>query len=497
MDGEDMEKQLKENFKSNFNRHFNQYRWVLLIGIIVAICLMVIMSNLGYFSMIGYMLTSDTKGVLESTESYIVLKQDQNQITFKKGMQYLLRQRNDTKEVNRFFEENFNNFLPEWQKEILIAYGKKEMTIPMSRPVIETIVHSLNDENIKGYVELLNVEDLERGLALVYGRNPEVTPEFVDTLYQVLLMYPKKLAFNQLEFNLYDVLKYDGENAGEKIQFIIRKIEPKVAQENLFKHLRKEPLSVDVLNEWIEFFNSIGIITANEYINFNQYYGNICLLRNQQSDLDKEEKTLREKITVIESMIKEENETILLKEQEKEPIVKEIEGLDTILESLNDYSTIEFFIERPSGTGNNEYIASIPRNGIFRIRPGDMKYIIKLTRTTLYDAGLYELNIYASGTKMSMDGREYSYFVEVSKSQYNEIEQKESQRLAKVRQLDAIETEISVLQKEVDTIKDIYQYNELKRDVDNMNTRRLEYHNKIEEEVTQIRKLFELNQLTS
>lgn len=486
-----------ENLKKEFKQYFNQYKWVILAGVVLSISIMLITANLKFFTLLGYTMKGNTEGVLQITENHILQKQDQNQLTFKKGMHYLLKQETYSKEMQTFFEEYYNAFSPEWQKEIMVAYSKKRFILPMNRAVIDRILQSLDDNAIQNYIEQLSVEDLEHGLALVYGHNPEVTPEFVDTLYNLLQKYPNQLNFYKFQFNLYDVLQYDGENATNKIKLIISKIEPKVAQENLFKHLRKADLSVDTLNEWVEFFNTSGIISASDYMNFNQYYGNICLLRNQQKELDDEETELTEKITVIDNKISEQNKSIIAKEKEIEPIQQEMNLLEEKIDTLTNYSTLPLYIERASGTGSNEYIASVPRNGLFGKRPTDIKYIVKLTETPFFVDGVYELNVYSEGTKPSIDGGECSYFIEVTREKLENIELKKAQRLTLMRQIEAIQAEIKAIEQEIETIKTQNQYQAIKEDIENMDKRREEYTQKIEEEVVQIRKLFGLSHVTN
>lgn len=483
--------------KKDFNKYFSQYRWVILAGVLLSICIMLITANLKFFTLVGYTIKGNTEGVLSITENHMIQKQDQNQLTFKKGMHYLLNQEEYPKEVQTFFEDYYSAFSPEWQKEIMIAYSKKHLILPMNRAVIDTILQSLDVAAIKSYIEQLSVEDLEQGLSLVYGHTPSVTPEFVDTLYQLLQKYPNKFNFHKFQFNLYDILQYDGENAVDKIKLIISKIEPKVAQENLFKHLRKAELSVDTLNEWIEFFNTSGIISPSDYMNFNQLYGNICLMRNQQKELDEEEIELQEKIKVIDAKISDQNKSIVAKEEEMEPVQQELSRLEEQIDDLTNYSTLPLYIERASGTGSNEYIASVPRNGLFGKRPTDIKYIVKLTQTSFFEDGVYELNVYSEGTKPSIDGVECSYFVEVPYEKLEEIELKKAQRLTQVRKMDAIKEEIKAKENEIEVIKEQNQYNEIKKDIENMDQRREEYTQKIEEEIMQIRKLFGLSRITS
>lgn len=481
----------------NFNRHFNQYKWAILAGTILALCIMIVTANLSFFTLLRYTMKKDTQGVLSITQNQVVQKKNQESFSFKKGMRYLLKQETYDEETRHFFEEYYNVFSTEWQKQIIMAYSKRQLTLPMNRAVIDVILQSLQDIAVQHYVDQLSVEDLEHGLSLAYGHNPQVNQEFVDTLYTLLKSYPNQLNFHKFQFNLYDVLQYEGENALEKIKLIISKVEPKVAQESLFKHLRKAELNVDTLNEWIEFFNSSGIISASDYINFNQYYGNICLMRNQQRELDEEEAELQLKIDTIDTQVSEQNKAIIAKEETMAPVQKEISRLENVLDELTNYSTLSLYLERASGTGSNEYIASVPRNGLFGRRPTSVKYIVKLTQTSFFGEGVYDINVYSNGTKLSPDSTECSYFIEVSTEDLSEIETLKNQRLNQLSQLDAIKADIKEMENEVERIKEQNQYNAIKADIENMDNRRKEYTQKIDEEIVKIRKLFGLSHITS
>ena len=475
---------------------FNQYKWTLLAGVIVAILIALITANLHVLQFVSYKMQNDTEGVLSILQSQVNHEEVQDDWFFEQGMQYLLKQDEYSDELKSFFEEQYEIFTVEWKKEIIKAYNEKRLNLPINKDVMDVLIEYIDDVDIRSYVTKLEVNDFEQGLVLTYGNNPEINAEFIEALYKLLNIYPNKLCFNKFQFNLYETLNYTGENAAEKIQFIVSKIEPAVAKENIFKHLRNQEITEEQLCKWVEFFNSTGIIATNEYAKFKEYYGNICLIRNQYNALDDEEVKLKNKIAEVDAKIADQNTKLQEKQAQIAPLEGEISQLESTLDSLTNYSYMPLYIERASGTGSNEYIASVPRNGLFGMRPSDLKYIVKLKATSFVKQGIYNLNLYSQGTKSGADGGEYSYFVEASASDIAQIEDMKSQRLNKISALDTIKQEASQIENEINAVKSENQYNETKEALDNIAGRRTEYSSKVNEEIIKIRQLFGLSNIT-
>lgn len=474
---------------------FNQYKWTLLAGIIVAVMIALITANFHVLQFMNYKMHNNVTGVLSVLQSQVKHEKAQDDWFFAQGMKYLLNQEEYSEELENFFEEQFGTFTKEWKKGIIEVYSKKNLKLATSKDVMEVLLEYIDDTNIRSYITKLEVSELEQGLTLVYGNNPKVNDEFVDTLYKLLSIYPEKLTFNKFEFNLYEVLNYKGEAAEEKIRYIFSKVEPAVAKENIFKQLRNEELTEEKLCEWVEFFNGTGMITPNEYAKFNELYGSICLIRNQYNALDTEEVQLKNKIAEVDAKIGDKVKVLEAKKAEMAPVETQISELEASLESLINYSYMPLYIEKVSGTGSNEYIASSPRGGLFGMRPSGLKYIVKLNATSFVKEGVYNLNLYYKGTKNAADGVEYGYYVEVSDSDIASIDSMKAERAAKIEALNQMKQEVSQIETEVNTIRSENQYDETKESLENLEGRRTEYANKINEEVIKIRQLFGLSNI--
>ena len=282
---------------------FNQYKWSLLAGLIVAVLIAVITANLHVLQFVNCKIHNDQEGILSILQEQAKNVEVQDDWFFTQGMEYLLKQDEYSEQMKQLFEEQFDIFTPEWKKEIIKAYSQKRKSLVMSKEVMSVLIQYIEDEGIKSYISRLTLEDFEQGLALMYGNNPEVNDNLIDSLYQILSIYPGKLTMARFQFDLYSALYYKGENPEEKIKLILSKIEPTVAKENLFKQLRNKELSEKELVKWVEFFNNIGIIAGNDYTSFKEIYGNICMVRKQYEELDAKEAELRAKKDEVEVKI--------------------------------------------------------------------------------------------------------------------------------------------------------------------------------------------------
>ncbi|MBE6023013.1 MAG: hypothetical protein E7231_07240 [Cellulosilyticum sp.] len=474
---------------------FNQYKWTILAGIIVAILIALITANFHVLQFLGYKMQNNTEGVLSIIKTQARHEETQDDWFFEQGMQYLMRQEEYSEELTSFFEEQYSDFTVEWKKAIISAYNDKRLSLPMSKEVMDVLVQYIDDESIRSYLTRLSLDDFEQGLVLTYGNDPEVDDVLVDSLYKLLTIYPEKLSFNKFQFNLYDVLNYSGENAEEKIRYIFSKVEPSVAKENIFKQLRNEEITEEQLCDWVEFFNSTGIIAASEYRDFNEIYGNICLIRSQYNALDGEEVELKNIIAAVDAKISEQVKQLEEKESQVAPLESEISQIETTLDSLTNSSYISLYIEKSSGTGSHEYIASVPRNGLFGMKPSDLKYIIKLNSTSFVKDGVYNLSLYYKGTKTGTTGAQYDYYEEVSESDLAKIETMKDERSSKLATLETLKQEVSQITSEINQAKVEGKYEQAKQALADIAGRRSEYSNKINEEVVKIRTLFGLSNI--
>ena len=476
---------------------FNQYKWSLLAGLIVAVLIAVITANLHVLQFVNCKIHNDQEGILSILQEQAKNVEVQDDWFFTQGMEYLLKQDEYSEQMKQLFEEQFDIFTPEWKKEIIKAYSQKRKSLVMSKEVMSVLIQYIEDEGIKSYISRLTLEDFEQGLALMYGNNPEVNDNLIDSLYQILSIYPGKLTMARFQFDLYSALYYKGENPEEKIKLILSKIEPTVAKENLFKQLRNKELSEKELVKWVEFFNNIGIIAGNDYTSFKEIYGNICMVRKQYEELDAKEAELRAKKDEVEVKIGNKDKDLEDKKRKVDGLQKEVNDLQASLDSLTNGYYMSLYIERASGTGNNEYIASNPRSGFLGLgnRPSDLKYIVKLKSTSFVKEGVYNLNLYARGTKAGANGEEYSYYEEVSDSDLAQIDSIYAEKENKQSELDTIRQEVSQGESEINAIKKEYRYDENVKALQEIVTLRQEYSKKVEEEVIKIRKLLGLNNI--
>lgn len=70
-----------------------------------------------------------------------------------------------------------------------------------------------------------------------------------------------------------------------------------------------------------------------------------------------------------------------------------------------------------------------------------------------------------------------------------------AERAAKIEALNQMKQEVSQIETEVNTIRSENQYDETKKSLENLEGRRTEYANKINEEVIKIRQLFGLSNI--
>lgn len=473
-----------------FKETFNQYKWPLLAGVIVAVLIALITANLHVLRFLNYKVQGNVEGVFSILQSQIKNEEVQDDWFFEQGMQYLLEQDEYSEELISFFEEQFTTFNVDWKKQIIKAYNAKNLTFTMSKELMDVLMEYMDEEGIKDYIAKLPLEDFEQGLVLTYGNNTKVDEAFIESLYKILSIYPEKLSFEKFTFNLYDILSYTGENAKEKVQLIISKVDTKVAKENIFNKLRTQELSEEELCKWVEFFNTTEIITSDDYGAFKKSYENICLLRKKYNALDDEEVRLKNEKAVVEAKIGDKATTLEAKKSAVQTLESEVTKLESSLDQLVSYSDMDLYIEKPSGTGSNEYIASTPRNGLFGVKPSYPKFIVKLTSTSFGGEGVYDVPVYYQGVKSGTNGDEYGYYVEVSTSDINGINEKMAERDAKNAELSAAKKEVSQIENEIASIKKEYKYDETEEALKAITVQRDEYSTNINEEIVNIRKLF-------
>lgn len=474
---------------------FDHYKWVLLAGVIVAILIGLITANLHILQFMGYKMKNDTTGIISILETQAKNEERQGDWLFTQGIDYLIVQDVYTDEIKDFFEKNFSYFTLENQKQVIQGYNTKKLNLPMNEMLMEVLITHLKDETIKTYMKRLTPDELEQGLVGVYGANPKVDSYLVNSLYELLEVYPGELSFDKFQFNLYDLLTYSEENAETQKKAILTRIPSEIAKGEIFKELKMKSITEEQLCSWVEFFNDTNIISNSEYIAFKDAYGEICLIRNQYKSLDEQQIELQNKKDAVDVQISNSLKELEDKQSAISSKEKEISAVEKQIDELTNYTHMALYIEDAAGTGSGEYIASIPRNSLFGFRPSNQKYIVKLQQSSLSNGGVQYLDLYYKGTKVSNSGEEYAYYVEVSSSELGSISALENERTTKLNELSNLKAEASSLENKISQIKQENNYDETQKALMNIATQREELSSKMSQKTIAIKELFELKDL--
>lgn len=477
-----------------FKKAISQYKWVLLAGVMVAILVGLITANFHVLQFISYKMQGDVKGVVSILEAR--KQTDQHQWYFKQGIDYLLEEKVYDEETKKLFESDFELFDEVTKKEIIKGYNRQKLSLPLNKEVMEFLIKHKEDENIKVYMYRMSPQDMENGLFLVYGDKPKISENFIKSLNQILSGYPKPLPFEKFQFSIYELVKYADGELGTQVKNILNKLSVEKTKNNLFATLKNQKIEEEQLVKWIKLFKEVGFISLNEANEFDALYSEICMVRSQYQGMDDEIIELKNKKANVESQISNNQSKISEKQGQISEIQSEINKIEGELDSLTNYAFMPLYVEKPSGTGSNEYIASVPRGGLFgKLGPSSQKYIIKLVNTQFMDQGIYNLNVYLEGSKTTSDGSLYPYYVEVGSKDTQEIEALAAKRDNQQSALNSLKQEITVLQAEVNKIKKENNYDEVVEALDTVDVRRNDYISKINAQVIQIKELLGLNNI--
>lgn len=471
---------------------FKQYKWVFLVGVIVAILVALITTNLHVLQFMRYKMQHNTEGVVSLMQSR--MRGGNEDWFFVQGMDYLLGQSEYTEEVRDFFETNFESFSLEQQKQVIKAYNQKQLSLPMNQVLMSILVENIQEDEIRAYIKRLEGGELEQGLVYIYGEKPKVSETLVNRLAQLLNVYPGELSFEKFKFSLYDLLNYSGANAQEQKKSIISKIPQKVAREAIFKELKTKSITEEQICEWVKFFNDTNIISNSEYTTFNNTYSEIVLIRNQYKGLDEQQVELQNKKDQVDLQISESIKSLEAKQAEMSKKQEEVYDIESQIDEVTNYTHMALYIEKSSGTGSYEYIASIPRNSLFGFRPSNQKYIVKLQESSLVNEGVQYLDLYFKGTK-SVDGTDYAYYTQVSDSDLARINSLENDRNRKLKELETLKQEVATLDSSIETIKKENNYDENQKALMEIASQRTELSTELSKKVLDIKELFGLKEL--
>lgn len=475
---------------------FNRYKWVLLAGVIVAVLIGLITANLHVLKFMTYKMQGNTTGIISILEGSVKNNQAQSGWYFSQGIEYLLNQKELSEESRQFFEKNFEHFTIDKQLEVIEGYNKKKQFIPINNILVKILLEHLEDLPIQDYIKRMEANELEQGLAIYYGNKVEVDSTFIDQMYKVLSIYPKRLPFEKFQFDLYPILALEGEENEVKKMAVFNGIEPERAQESLLKSLKNQSIEGEQLRKWVELLNKAKILDQATYTQFNNLYSEVYLVRNQYKELEAREVDLKNKKEAIEVQIGQNLKNLESKQEKVAVLNNTISGIDSQLGELTDYAYMALYIEKSSGTGSREYEASIPKKGLFgNYKPSSQKYIVKLSDTSFLSEGVYYVDIYLKGTKVHSNGNEYPYYVEVSSSELSNIASLQQQRQEKADERKVLEQEVSELEAQVNSIKEQMGYNENQEALKSSAVERDELVKKLNEKIVEIKTMFGLSDL--
>lgn len=475
---------------------FNRYKWILLAGIIVSILIGLIAANFHVIKFIGYKLEGDSKGIVTILESHVKNKNSQSEWYFTSGITELLNDEEWLEETHIFLDGNFNYFTPETQISIIDGYNRKKMFLTTSKELITNFMSELENKSIQDYIKRMTPEELERGLVMFYGKNPKVDDKFIDQMYTILNIYPNKIPYNEFKFDLKQILALEGEENNAKKIAIFEGINPDNARNTIMESFKNQSISGEELKYCVEFLNETGIIDNQTYINFTNIYSEIFVVKDKYKELEIRKVELENQRQAIEVQIGQSLVDLETKQKEIEVLEGEISTIDAELGRLTDYAYMALYIEKKSGTGNNEYEASIPRKGIFgNYKPSSQKYIVKLSDTSFLVEGVYYVDIYMNGTKVNDKGNEYPYYIEVSESEKNNISRLQEDRQAKSAQKSSVETQAKELEQQVNEVKQEMGYDKNEEELKTMATQKEDLKKQLDEKIVEIKKMFGLSNL--
>lgn len=472
-----------------------EYKWVILAGIIVGCLILLITSNLNVLQLIGYKIEGNNQGIMTMVESELKHTEEGEGWVLQEGLDYLIQQPKYTEDLVEFFNTQFEGFTLERKQEIIGAYNRKKLVLPMTDKVATLLIEHREEENIKSYIKRLESQSLEQALVYYYGNQLKIDKSTIISLAEILKLYPNKIEHNNFNINFYDLLTYSGEELMVQKKLIMAKFPQEKVRESVFKQIKDESLTETQICSWVEFLNDTNIITPAEYTSFNNLYSEITLIRNQYKLLDDKKVALQDKKKEVELKIEASVKELQQKQTELDAKQADINAVEAKIEELTNYTHMALFIEGASGTGDNEYIASVPRRGLFGFKPSDQKYVVKLDDLSLANGGMKYLDVYYKGTKQVSNGDEYVYYTQVKASELEEINSKEIEREQLLVQRDTLKKEAQALEEQIESIKKENNYEENEKALIDIVKERETLSASLAEKTLKIKELFGLKEL--
>lgn len=470
-----------------------RYKWILIIGLIVGLGMSILAANIHVIQFFQARMEKNTQKIMDLLAKDMKNEARQDEWYFKEGILYLVEE--GSAESLDFLETHLGEMTLERQYDILYGYNKKSLLLNDHTVFMQILMENLDHEATTAYLKRIDPDTLDQELFYYFGDKPDITNEFVDTLYKMLVVYPKSLPLKKFQFSLYPILTMTGEDTASKRDQILSKLQGETAKTILFKELKTRPIELQVFNEWIELLHRNKILTSEDYTGFANLYRELQLVLTQYRGMDEREVDLMNKKQMIEVELGDKLKLLESSLVHIQGIEYEITSAEQELEKLTDYAHIALYIDK--AYGNNEYEASVPRKNIFgNYKPSSQKYILKLNTTAFYQEGVYYVDVYLNGTKTDPKGNEYPYYIEVPKENLERINILGRTRETQIQELSKIKGDTAVLQQEVDAIKQATGYEENEEALQNLDEERASLLNKINEKIVQVKNLFQIGNLT-
>ncbi len=470
-----------------------RYKWLWLIGIVIALGMGVLAANIHVVQFITWRAQGDTDKIIQLLKRDIKRETKQADWHFQEGIKYLLE--DASKESLDFLEEHLGELTPKGQYDVIGGYNKKNLMLKDHKIFMQLFMKDLSQGAVQSYLKRIDPIVLDQELFYYFGNDPEITEEFINTLYHMLSIYPKQLPLMQFQFKLYPILILDeNDETGKKGQ-IFEKLDSSKAQMLLFKELKTKPIDMDELSRWIEFLHNHKVLLNKDYADFTKIYREFQIVRTQYMGMDEKEVDLKNKKQMIEVELGDKLASLETNEGRINGLKYDILGLEKELQKLTDYAHMAFYIGK--SYGNGEYEASVPKKSFFgNYTASSQKYVLKLNTTTFYQEGIYYLDVYLNGTKIGTGGKEYPYYIEVPKENLERMNTLARSREQQLQELEELTKQTAILQKEVDTIKKENGYEENEAQLQNLDKERESLRRKIDEKIVQVKNLFELGDIS-
>lgn len=446
----------KINDLKNQLKDFVKEHQKIVIGVTVGVVIWILLLfNMSLIQISYYKLTQDTQKIVNVLAKDVKEVKNHQKVYFKSGLDYLTQ---DMSEISTgFFEKYFSYLSPENKEQVLEVYNRQGILFKSQQIILDEVAKGNRSEVIGEYLNRLDISAFELALVEYFGKDPELTQDIVNKLYNIASMYDKKLPMDKFIVSIYEIMKFPELVTDNSIALkLLDVIEPAAIHKVLFTELKTQEIDVDLLNTWIDILNQKQAITTQEYASFTNSYNNIKQLRDQYTQLERQEvdiKNVKEKIDVETS---ESVSKIDKLAKEIETVQAEMNATKAKISSMKTYKSIELYIMDYYDDGL--YEASIPEKSWFfgTYKPSNQKVKIKLTTSKPDSQGVFNFDVYYQGD--TEEG--IPYYVEVSQEDKNNIATLEDEIAQKRAIIEKKEAESRKLQADIDKIRKANNYDQ-------------------------------------